>query len=412
MTVATLPDRAGYFGTFGGKYVPETLMAALDEFESAYRAVKRDRAFRKELDDILADFVGRPTPITHAPKFAELCGNFRLFLKREDLNHTGAHKINNAIGQALIAKRMGKKRIIAETGAGQHGVATATACALLGLQCVVYMGEVDMARQELNVFRMRLLGAEVVPVASGSRTLKDAINEAIRDWVTNVRTTHYIIGSVLGPHPYPMIVRDFQSVIGREALAQLRKKIDALPDVAVACVGGGSNAIGLFYEMLKHETIRLIGVEAGGRGPQLGNHAARFSGGALGVLHGTRSMILQDEFGQIAETHSISAGLDYPSIGPEHAYLQSIGRIEYHDCSDDLALEAFHKLSETEGIIPALESSHALGWLMRNGASIASGAIVIVNLSGRGDKDVPQVAALPHGNGAILSRANGEGSPA
>jgi tryptophan synthase beta chain len=382
------PDRHGFFGKFGGKFVPETLMAALDEFESAYKKVKRDKAFRQELDQILANFVGRPTPITETPKFAKLCGDFRMFLKREDLNHTGAHKINNAIGQALIAKRMGKQRIIAETGAGQHGVATATACALLGLDCVVYMGEVDMARQELNVFRMRLLGAEVVPVSSGSRTLKDAINEAIRDWVTNVRTTHYIIGSVLGPHPYPMIVRDFQSVIGREALKQLKR----LPDVAIACVGGGSNAIGLFYAMLKHESIRLIGVEAGGRGPQLGEHAARFSGGALGVLHGTRSMVLQDEHGQIAETHSISAGLDYPSIGPEHAYLREIGRIEYHDCPDDLALEAFHKLSESEGIIPALESSHALGWLLRNGSSIHGD--VIVNLSGRGDKDVPQVAAL------------------
>ncbi len=389
-----LPDRRGYFGDFGGRYVPETLIAALDEFEEAYRKVRKDRAFRDELDDILANYVGRPTPVTEARRFAEKCGEFRLFLKREDLNHTGAHKINNAMGQALIAKRMGKGRVIAETGAGQHGVATATACALLGLKCVVYMGEVDMARQELNVFRMRLLGAEVVPVASGSRTLKDAINEAIRDWVTNVRTTHYIIGSVLGPHPYPMVVRDFQSVIGREALVQLRKKVNMLPDVAVACVGGGSNAIGLFYEMLKHESIRLVGVEAGGRGPKLGDHAARFSGGALGVLHGTRSMILQDEFGQIAETHSISAGLDYPSIGPEHAYLHEIGRIEYHDCSDDLALEAFHKLSESEGIIPALESAHALGWLLQNGGSIPRGAIVVVNLSGRGDKDVPQIAAM------------------
>jgi tryptophan synthase beta chain len=389
MTVA-LPDRRGFFGAFGGKFVPETLMAALDEFESAYRKLRRDRAFRKELDDILADFVGRPTPLSEAKKFAELCGVERLFLKREDLNHTGAHKINNAIGQALIAKRMGKSRIIAETGAGQHGVATATACALLGLQCVVYMGEVDMARQELNVFRMKLLGAEVVPVASGSRTLKDAINEAIRDWVTNVRDTHYIIGSVLGPHPYPLVVRDFQSVIGRETLVQLRKKVNMLPNVAVACVGGGSNAIGLFHEMLKHDSIRLIGIEAGGRGPALGDHAARFSGGALGVLHGTRSMVLQDEFGQIAETHSISAGLDYPSIGPEHAYLHSIGRIEYHDCGDDLALEGFHRLSETEGIIPALESSHALGWLMRNGRGLG---LVVVNLSGRGDKDVPQVMA-------------------
>ncbi len=391
---ASLPNRRGYFGEFGGKYVPETLMAALDEFESAYRRLRRDRAFRSELDEILANYVGRPTPLSEASKFAELCGGFRLFLKREDLNHTGAHKINNAIGQALIAKRMGKARIIAETGAGQHGVATATACALFGLQCVVYMGEVDMARQELNVFRMRLLGAEVVPVSTGSRTLKDAINEALRDWVTNVRTTHYILGSVLGPHPYPMIVRDFQSVIGREALAQLRKRIGTLPDVAVACVGGGSNSIGLFYEMLKHDSIRLIGVEAGGRGGKLGEHAARFSGGALGVLHGTRSMVLQDEFGQIAETHSISAGLDYPSIGPEHAYLQRIGRVEYYDCSDDLALDAFHRLSESEGIIPALESAHALGWLLRNGSSIARDSIVVVNLSGRGDKDVPQVAAL------------------
>jgi tryptophan synthase beta chain len=390
--MTALPNRHGFFGNYGGKFVPETLMAALEEFESAYRKLKRDRSFNRELGEVLADFVGRPTPITEAKKFAELCGGPRLFLKREDLNHTGAHKINNAIGQALIAKRMGKQRIIAETGAGQHGVATATACALLGLQCVVYMGAVDMARQELNVFRMRLLGAEVVPVTSGSRTLKDAINEAIRDWVTNVRTTHYILGSVLGPHPYPMVVRDFQSVIGREALVQLKKKTGSLPDVAVACVGGGSNAIGLFYDMLAHPSIRMIGIEAGGRGPQLGEHAARFSGAVLGVLHGTRSMVLQDEFGQIAETHSISAGLDYPSIGPEHAHLQETRRVEYHDCSDELALEAFHKLSESEGIIPALESSHALGWLLRN--PMPKDAIVIANLSGRGDKDVPQVAAL------------------
>lgn len=396
-SIRPMPDRAGYFGEFGGKYVPETLMAALDEFETAYRGVRRDRAFKTELDDVLRDFVGRPTPITEAKRFAELCGPFRLFLKREDLNHTGAHKINNAVGQALIAKRMGKKRIIAETGAGQHGVATATACALLGLQCVVYMGEVDMARQELNVFRMRLLGAEVVPVSSGSRTLKDAINEAIRDWVTNVRTTHYIIGSVLGPHPYPMVVRDFQSVIGREALFQMKKRVNGLPDVAIACVGGGSNAIGLFHEMLRYPSVRLIGVEAGGRGPELGNHAARFSGGALGVLQGTRSMVLQNESGQIAETHSISAGLDYPSIGPEHAYLQQIGRVEYFDCGDDLALEAFHKLSETEGIIPALESAHAMGWLLRNGKTIQRDAIVIANLSGRGDKDVPQIMAMDEG---------------
>jgi len=390
--MTAMPNRAGYYGDFGGKYVPETLMAALDEFESAYAKLRRDAAFKRELDDVLRDFVGRPTPLTEAKRFGEMCGGIRLFLKREDLNHTGAHKINNALGQALIAKRMGKQRIIAETGAGQHGVATATACALLGLDCVVYMGEVDMARQELNVFRMRLLGAEVVPVASGSRTLKDAINEAIRDWVTNVRTTHYIIGSVLGPHPYPMVVRDFQSVIGREALAQLRKRTGGLPDVAVACVGGGSNAIGLLHEMLRYPSIRFVGVEAGGRGHDLGEHAARFAGGALGVLHGTRSMVLQDEFGQIAATHSISAGLDYPSIGPAHAYLQSIGRVAYTDCNDDLALEAFHKLSETEGIIPALESSHALGWLLRN--DLGAGTVVVANLSGRGDKDVPQIAAM------------------
>jgi len=398
--MTALPDRNGFFGNWGGRYVPETLVAALDEFESAYRQLRRDRAFRRELDEALADFVGRPTPLTEARAFAALCGPFRLFLKREDLNHTGAHKINNALGQALIARRMGKQRVIAETGAGQHGVATATACALLGLQCVVYMGEVDMARQELNVFRMRLLGAEVVPVTSGSRTLKDAINEAIRDWVTNVRTTHYIIGSVLGPHPYPMVVRDFQAVIGREALVQLRKKTGTLPDLAVACVGGGSNAIGLFSDMLRHPSIRMVGVEAGGRGPQPGDHAARFSGGAPGVLHGTRSMVLQDEAGQITETHSISAGLDYPSIGPEHAHLHETGRVEYRDCDDATALEAFHRLSECEGIIPALESSHALGWLLRNGSAIPQDSIVIANLSGRGDKDVPQIAALEAGGAA------------
>jgi tryptophan synthase beta chain len=394
MKRSTLPDRRGYFGEFGGKYVPETLMAALDEFEAAYRNVRRDRSFRVELDDILRDFVGRPTALTEAKKFAELCGGVGLFLKREDLNHTGAHKINNAIGQALIAKRMGKKRIIAETGAGQHGVATATACALLGLDCVVYMGEVDMARQELNVFRMKLLGAEVVPVTSGSRTLKDAINEAIRDWVTNVRTTHYIIGSVLGPHPYPMVVRDFQSVIGREALAQLQKRTGSIPDVAVACVGGGSNAIGLFHEMLKYDSIRFIGVEAGGRGPALGDHAARFSGGALGVLHGTRSMVLQDEFGQIAETHSISAGLDYPGVGPEHAHLKDIGRAEYVGITDDEALAAFHRLCRTEGIIPALESSHAVAYAMKLAPTLARDRHLLVNLSGRGDKDIATVAEL------------------
>jgi tryptophan synthase beta chain len=390
----SLPSRSGFFGEFGGRFVPETLMAPLEELENAYRSARRDRSFRAELTTLLTDFVGRPSPLTEARRFAELCGDFSLFLKREDLNHTGAHKINNALAQALLARRMGKKRIIAETGAGQHGVATATACALLGLECQIYMGEVDMARQEPNVFRMRLLGATVVPVTSGSRTLKDAINEAIRDWVGNVDTTHYIIGSVLGPHPYPMMVRDFQAVIGIEALAQLKKRLGKAPDVAVACVGGGSNAIGLFYPMLKNRAIRLIGVEAGGRGKETGEHAARFSGGTLGVLHGTRSMVLQDEWGQIAATHSISAGLDYPSVGPEHAYHAAAGRIEFRDCDDALALEAFHRLSETEGIIPALESSHGLGWLMRNGREIPDGSIVVVNLSGRGDKDVPQVAAM------------------
>ena len=394
-----LPDRNGYFGQFGGKYVPETLMAPLDELESALRAARKSKEFRSTLDAILKNYVGRPSALTEAPRFAAGCGDFRLFLKREDLNHTGAHKINNAIGQVLLAQRMGKKRIIAETGAGQHGVATATACALLGLECVVYMGEVDMARQELNVFRMRLLGAEVRSVSSGSRTLKDAINEAIRDWVTNVRTTHYVLGSVLGPHPYPMMVRDFQSIIGREALAQLEKRIGRYPDVAVACVGGGSNAMGLFHPMLD-TPVRLIGVEAGGTGPGLGDHAARFSGGSLGVLHGTRSMVLQDDDGQIAETHSVSAGLDYPSVGPEHAFYQEAGRIEFHRCSDDVALRGFHSLSETEGIIPALESAHALGFLMEEGSSIPPGSVVVLNLSGRGDKDVPQVASMGEEGGA------------
>jgi tryptophan synthase beta chain len=394
VTAKRLPTRDGWFGEYGGKFVPETLMAPLAELESGYSSARKDRAFRRELDDLLRDYVGRATPLTEAARFAAECGPFRLFLKREDLNHTGAHKINNALGQALLARRMGKKRIIAETGAGQHGVATATACALLGLDCRVYMGKVDMGRQELNVFRMQLLGAEVVPVASGSRTLKDAINEAIRDWVTNVRTTHYIIGSVLGPHPYPMIVRDFQSVIGREAVAQMKKRTGRLPDLAIACVGGGSNAIGLFFPLLGEPGVRLVGVEAGGRGPALGDHAARFAGGAPGVLHGTQSLVLQDEWGQIAATHSISAGLDYPSVGPEHAYWGEKKRIEFASCSDETALEAFRRLSATEGIIPALESAHALGWLLENGRTIANGSNVLLNLSGRGDKDVPQIARL------------------
>ena len=384
--------KRGYYGEFGGRFVPETLVAPLEELEREYRAARRDPSFRKELAALLRDYDGRPTPLTEAARFAERCGIGRLFLKREDLNHTGAHKINNALGQAILARRMGKRRVIAETGAGQHGVATATACALLGLECHVYMGEEDMRRQEPNVFRMRLLGAEVIPVSSGSRTLKDAINESIRDWVTNVSTTHYIIGSVLGPHPYPRIVRDFQSVIGRETLAQLRRRTGKLPDVALACVGGGSNAIGLFGPMLRHDSIRMIGVEAGGRGDGKGEHAARFRGGSIGVLHGTRSMLLQDEWGQIETTHSISAGLDYPSVGPEHAWLASSGRVEYDVCSDTEALEAFHALSELEGIIPALESSHALGYLLRKGRSLPG--TIVLNLSGRGDKDIPQVAAM------------------
>ena len=384
--------KRGYYGEFGGRFVPETLIAPLEELEREYRAARRDPAFRRELAGLLRDYDGRPTPLTEAARFAERCGVQRLFLKREDLNHTGAHKINNALGQAILARRMGKRRVIAETGAGQHGVATATACALLGLECHVYMGEEDMRRQEPNVFRMRLLGAEVIPVSSGSRTLKDAINESIRDWVTNVSTTHYIIGSVLGPHPYPRIVRDFQSVIGRETLAQLRRRTGKLPDVALACVGGGSNAIGLFGPMLRHDSIRMIGVEAGGRGDGKGEHAARFRGGSIGVLHGTRSMLLQDEWGQIETTHSISAGLDYPSVGPEHAWLASSGRVEYDVCSDTEALEAFHALSELEGIIPALESSHALGYLLRKGRSLPG--TIVLNLSGRGDKDIPQVAAM------------------
>lgn len=394
MKLKSLPDKRGFFGSYGGQYVPETLMAPLEELQVAYRKAGKDRSFARELGDLLENYVGRPSALSEAPAFARECGAFRLFLKREDLNHTGAHKINNALGQALLAKRMGKTRIIAETGAGQHGVATATACALLGLDCVIYMGRVDMKRQEPNVFRMELLGAEVVPVTSGSRTLKDAINEAIRDWVTNVADTHYIIGSVLGPHPYPMIVRDFQSVIGRETLRQLKARVGRLPDVAIACVGGGSNALGMFHPMLKYRSIRMIGVEAGGRGSALGEHASRFDGGSLGVLHGTRSMVLQDDHGQIAETHSVSAGLDYPSVGPEHAYLHETGRIEFGRCSDETAIEAFHSLCRTEGIIPALESSHALGYLLEHGDEIEQDSIVVLNLSGRGDKDVAEVAAM------------------
>ncbi len=390
----TGPDERGRYGEYGGRFVPETLMGPLQELEQAYKAAMEDPAFHAELDYLYRTYAGRPTPLTAARRVAAYIGRGRIYLKREDLAHTGAHKINNALGQALLAKRMGKTRIIAETGAGQHGVATATAAALLGMECEIYMGTEDMRRQALNVFRMGLLGARVVPVDSGSRTLKDAINEAMRDWVTNVANTHYLLGSVLGAHPYPLIVRDFQSVIGREARAQILEAEGRLPDLLLACVGGGSNAIGLFYDFLLEPGVRMIGVEAGGRGTALGEHAARFSGGKVGVLQGTLSYVLQDDGGQIAGTHSISAGLDYPAVGPEHSYLHDIGRVQYTSVTDEQALEAFQVLSRTEGIIPALESAHAVAELLRLAPELDKDAVVIVNLSGRGDKDVDQVARL------------------
>jgi tryptophan synthase beta chain len=387
------PNENGYWGEYGGRFVPETLVAPLDELTEAYLRYRDDAAFRSEVATLLKDFVGRPTPLYFAERLTEHLGGPRIYLKREDLNHTGAHKINNCVGQILLARRMGKSRIIAETGAGQHGVATATVCARFGLECVIYMGSEDMRRQELNVFRMRLLGAEVRQVDSGSRTLKDAISEALRDWVTNVDTTYYLLGSALGPHPYPMMVRDLQSVIGRETRQQIIEKEARLPDLLVACVGGGSNAIGLFSEFLSDENVRMIGVEAGGRGGQLGEHAARFfPGGAVGVLQGTKSYILQDEFGQIALTHSISAGLDYASIGPEHAYLHDAGRVEYTAVTDAEALVAFHLLAKLEGLIPALESSHAIAYIVKAAPTLPRGRVVVVNLSGRGDKDVQTVA--------------------
>jgi tryptophan synthase beta chain len=389
-----VPDALGHFGTYGGRFVPETLMHPLEELTSAYAQARLDPTFNQELDDLLANYVGRPTPLFFAERLTKHLGGARIYLKREDLCHTGAHKINNAIGQALLARRMGKSRIIAETGAGQHGVASATVCALMNLNCVVYMGTEDMRRQELNVFRMRLLGAEVVGVESGSRTLKDAINEALRDWVTNVADTYYLLGSVMGPHPYPVMVRDFQSVIGREARKQILDAEGRLPDLLIACVGGGSNSIGLFYEFIGDESVQMIGVEAGGRGSALGEHAARFSGGSPGVLQGTRSYILQDEHGQISTTHSVSAGLDYSAIGPEHAYLHDIGRISYSSANDAEALEAFQLLAQLEGIIPALESAHAIADVMKAAPSMISDQIIVVNLSGRGDKDVNSVAEL------------------
>lgn len=397
MDFTALPDAGGHFGPYGGSFVPETLMHPLDELKAAYAEVREDEAFNREFQTLLRDFVGRPTPITYSARLSDHLGGGRIYLKREDLNHTGAHKINNALGQILLAKRMGKRRIIAETGAGQHGVATATVCAMTGLKCVVYMGTEDMRRQALNVFRMRLMGAEVVGVESGSKTLKDAINEALRDWVTNVGDTHYLLGSVLGPHPYPMMVRDFQSVIGREARAQMFERCGRLPDYLLACVGGGSNAIGLFHAFLNDEKVKMIGVEAGGRGLAVGEHAARFleeGGGRIGVLQGTRSYVLQDDRGQIAPTHSVSAGLDYPSIGPEHAHLHDIGRVEYLSVSDDEALEAFQLLSKMEGIIPALESAHAIAYLLKLAPRLSKDEIILVNLSGRGDKDVNSVAEI------------------
>jgi len=380
------PDAGGHFGPYGGRYVPEVLMAPLEELEQAYLEARQDPAFQAELKDLLANYAGRPTPLYFARRLTETLGGARIWIKREDLLHTGAHKINNCLGQILLARRMGKRRIIAETGAGQHGVATATVCALFGLDCTVYMGEIDMARQKLNVFRMRLLGAKVVGVTAGSRTLKDATSEALRDWVTNVGDTHYLLGSALGPHPYPMMVRDFQSVIGKETRAQILERDGSLPDCIVACVGGGSNAIGMFYPFMADESVKLVGVEAGGRSQGFGEHAARFATGSPGVLHGAYSWLLQDDNGQVAPTHSVSAGLDYALVGPEHAWLRERGRAEYVFASDDEALSAARTLSRKEGIIPALESSHAFSEAMRRAPGM-KGQTMIVNLSGRGDKD-------------------------
>ncbi len=383
-----LPDNRGYFGTYGGRFVPETLVPALDELTAAYDEVKSDASFWAEFDSLCRDYSGRPTPLYLAERLSNHCGGAQIFLKREDLAHTGAHKINNALGQGILARRMGKQRIIAETGAGQHGVATAAVCALLGLQCIVYMGEEDMRRQSLNVFRMKLMGAEVRPVSGGSRTLKDAINEAMRDWVTNVRDSYYLLGSVVGPHPYPSMVRDFQSVIGKEAREQILARCKRLPDYIVACVGGGSNAIGIFYPFLNDENVRLIGVEAAGKGLRTGEHAASLVAGRIGVLHGAKSYVLQDSNGQIMETHSISAGLDYPGVGPEHSYLKDSGRVTYVAVSDKEALDAFKLLCRTEGIPPALEPAHAVSYVAKLAASLSKEQIIVVNLSGRGDKDM------------------------
>jgi tryptophan synthase beta chain len=388
-----LPDATGHFGPYGGRFVPETLMHPLQELEAEYRRAQKDPAFKREFEYYLREFCGRPTPLYFAERLTRELGGAKIYLKREDLNHTGAHKINNCIGQVLLAKRMGKTRVIAETGAGQHGVATATVAAMFGLKCVVYMGAVDCKRQELNVYRMKMLGAEVVPVHAGQKTLKEAVNEAMRDWVTNVRETHYILGTVYGAHPYPEMVRNFQRVIGDEARAQILEKEKRLPDLLLACVGGGSNAMGLFYPFLKDKSVKMVGVEAGGHGIKPEQHAARFHGGSLGVLQGTRSYILQDKDGQIQLTHSVSAGLDYAAVGPEHAWLHDSKRVEYTYATDDKALEAFMKLARLEGIIPALESAHAVAECMVRAPKMGRNKLIIVNLSGRGDKDVAQVAA-------------------
>ena len=391
MTIET-SDVLGHFGQYGGRFVPEALIAALDELEAAHNAAKVDPEFQAELAELHRTYTGRPSIITEAKRFAEHAGGARILLKREDLNHTGSHKINNVLGQALLTKKMGKKRIIAETGAGQHGVAAATAAALMGLECVVYMGEEDTRRQSLNVARMKLLGAEVIPVTSGSRTLKDAINEAMRDWVTNVATTHYMLGTVAGPHPFPTMVRDFHKIIGEEAREQVLALTGKLPDAVLACIGGGSNAIGIFHAFIPDTAVRLIGLEAGGDGVETGRHAATITGGSAGVLHGTRSYVLQDENGQTVESHSISAGLDYPGVGPEHAYLHDIGRAEYRAVNDDAAMDAFALLCRTEGIIPAIESAHALAGALIVGKELGPQATLLVNLSGRGDKDVQTAA--------------------
>ena len=397
--VLSEPDSSGHFGPYGGRFVPETLMAALDELEQEYERAQADPAFRDELASTLRDFAGRPTPLFEARRLSERAG-CRVFLKREDLLHTGAHKINNTVGQCLLAKRMGKPRVIAETGAGQHGVATAAAAARFGLECVVYMGCEDVRRQKLNVERMKLLGANVCEVDSGSRTLKDAINEALRDWVTRVRDTHYVLGSVLGPHPFPRIVRDFHRVIGTEARAQIQAAVGRLPDLLVACVGGGSNAIGLFHAFLGDDSVKKVGVEAGGEGVATGRHAARVPEHSVGVLHGTRTLVLQNSHGMIRETHSVSAGLDYPALGPEHAWLNDQGRATYDSVTDSEALAAFDTLARLEGILPALESAHALAWVLREGARLGRDSVVIVNLSGRGDKDVAEVLRVTGRDGA------------